>query len=89
MADKFEKFYTDTNDPADHAYTITPNSDTDLSNFTRAIYVGTTGDLSVSMVTENSNTFVTFSSVPAGSILPIRVRRVSASSTASNLVGLY
>jgi len=89
MSDKFEKFYTNPEDPANYAFSITPDSDTDLTNSTRAIYVGTAGNLVVSMVSETSNTFVTFSSVPAGSILPIRVRRVSSTSSASNLVGLY
>lgn len=89
MADKFQKFFTNPHDPADNAFAITSDSTTDLANFTRAIYVGSAGDVSVTMVDETSNTFVTFSSVPAGTILPIRVKRVSTSSTANNMVGLY
>ena len=89
MADKFEKFYTNVSDPADHAYSITPDSTTDLPFSTRAVYVGSTGNLVVSMVTDTANTFITFASIPAGSILPIRVKRISEASTAGNLIGMY
>lgn len=89
MADKFDKFFTNPNDPADYAFAITPDATTDLANFTRAIYVGASGNLAVTMVSETTNTFVTFTSVPAGSILPIRAKRVSTASTANSIVGLY
>jgi hypothetical protein len=89
MADRFDKFFVNANDPADHAYAITPDATTDLANFTRAIYVGSGGNLTVTMVTETSNTFVTFVGVPTGSVLPIRVKRVSTASTANSIVGIY
>jgi len=90
MADRFSKFYTNTNDPASNAFAITSDSENDLANSTRAIYVGTTGDLTVTMVDSGTaNTFVTFATVPAGTVLPIRVQRVSAATTANNLVGMF
>ena len=50
-----------------------------------AVYVGGTGDLVVK--TPQNNT-LTFSAVPAGSIIPIRCNRVMAATTATLLVGL-
>lgn len=69
---------------ADTASAIT-KSDTAPNVFAR-IYVGGTGDVKV--VTENGDT-VTFSAVPVGTVLPVRVKQVlSTGTTATNLVGL-
>lgn len=60
-------------------------SDTTVQSYS-AIYVGGTGDVAV--LTEAGNT-VTFSAVPVGTILPIRVTKVlSAGTTATLLLGL-
>ena len=72
--------------PAAHAATITPDDDNDLSENTRGIYVGGTGDLVV--ITVGGET-ITFSDVPAGSLVPIRASRVLESTTATNLVGMW
>jgi len=58
-------------------------SDT-ADNTYSGIYVGGTG--AVAVVTE-AGTTVTFSGVPAGVILPIRVTKVLAATTATLLVG--
>ena len=58
-------------------------SDT-ASNAYSAIYVGGAGNLTV--VTE-AGTTVTFSGVPAGTVLPIRTQKVLAATTATLLVG--
>lgn len=50
-----------------------------------AVYVGGTGD--VVLKTYSGNT-LTFSAVPAGSIIPLRCNRVMAATTATLLVGL-
>lgn len=73
--------------PATNAAAITPNNSTDLAYTTRGIYVGGSGNLVVDMT--SGQTSVTFSNVPAGVILPIRVTRVRTASTATNLVALY
>lgn len=73
-------------DPVTRAFAITPSDETNFSRTTRGIYVGTTGNVVV--VFDDAST-VTFTSVPAGMILPVRAIRVNATSTtASNLVGL-
>lgn len=82
--------------PAGKAFDITP-SDDELANFTRAIYVGTGGDLKVVMAGDEDDDFVTFENVANGTILPLRVRKVleiSGSSTgssdsANSIIGLY
>ena len=77
--------------PAGKAIEITP-ADTDLADFTRAIYVGTAGDLAVIMAEESvggGTTVVTFKAVGAGSILPIRVAQIrSTGTTASDIIAL-
>ncbi len=71
--------------PAHGAVAITANDSTVIP-VTRAIYVGTTGNIAVRMADGQS---VTFNSVPVG-ILPIQVDQVkSTSTTASNMVALY
>lgn len=82
-----ELYPTRSDAPAGSAAAITPDNSTDLTDTTRAIYVGTAGDLTVDM--EDDGTNVTFQNVPVG-ILPIRVTRVYATGTgASDLVALW
>ena len=73
--------------PAVTAVAITPADGANLAvTPTRAIYVGTTGNLNVDMADGST---VLFSSVPVG-MFPIQVVRVrSTSTTASNLVAIY
>lgn len=73
--------------PAENAVSVTPSNSVDLLTFSRAIYVGAGGN--VSAVFEN-DVSVTFVGVQAGSILPIRVKRINATNTtATNIVALY
>lgn len=67
--------------------TIVPNDDTELAPAPIALYIGSSGNVSVIAVRDSDpHTFV---AVPAGSILPVIVRRVRATgTTASGIVGL-
>lgn len=66
------------------AFSIT-KSDTTVYNFD-ALYVGTTGDVAV--VTAKGTT-ITFPTVPAGYILPVKGTKVmSTNTTASGFVGM-
>jgi hypothetical protein len=66
---------------------VTPNDSTDLAiGFTRGIYIGGTGNLSVVMIDGQT---ITFPSVGAGSILPLCVSRIRATNTtATNIIAL-
>jgi hypothetical protein len=72
--------------PATRAFAITPSDSVNLTVFSRAIYVGGAGNISVLTLQDN---IVTFTGLLAGSILPIRVKRVnSTATTATGLVAL-
>ena len=60
-------------------------SDTVTFPATRAVWVGGLGDLVVQM---KSGQIVTFSAVPAGTLLPICITQFRAASTATLVVGL-
>lgn len=67
------------------AVAVTPSDTTEV--FASAVYVGGGGNLSV--ITEGGDT-VTFSNVPAGTTLVIRVTRIrSTSTTATNIVRMW
>ncbi len=53
------------------------------------IYIGGDGNLIVIMAQDSSNTLVTFNGVKAGTFLPIQVKLVSSTSTATNIMGLW
>ena len=74
-------------EPATRIAAVTPNDSTDLTTC-NALYVGGSGDLAVRMVGD-PNTTVTLSSVAAGSLLPLRVTRVMAATTASDITAFY
>lgn len=72
--------------PAIVAAPVTPNDGADLSEYYRALYIGVAGDLTCQMM---DDTQVTFANVPAGLVLPARVKRVLATgTTADSIVGL-
>ena len=74
-------------DPADKIVAVTPSDSTDLTG-TRALFVGGEGNVAVRMINDPSTT-VTLTGVIAGSILPLRVTRVMAATTATNITALY
>jgi hypothetical protein len=87
MPDEFDKRVPELNSPASHLAAITPSDSTDLTFTSRAIYVGVGG--TVAVVTTKGEV-VNLSNTAAGSILPIRAKRVNATTTtASGLVSLW
>ena len=76
-------------DPADRVTLITPSDATDLTGV-RGIMVGTSGTLVVRTVNDpNTSVTIPANAVVAGNIYPIRVTRVMAASTASEIVGFW
>jgi hypothetical protein len=72
--------------PAARAAAITPSDTVNLKATTRGIYVGGAGDV-VAII---GGVAVTFTAVPAGSVLPIAATRInSTATTATALVALW
>lgn len=73
--------------PAHNAVAVTPNDGADLTDTTRALYVGGAGDVKVDMLGSGTVTLV---GVTAGTVLPIRADRVySTGTTATSIVALW
>lgn len=73
--------------PANHAAAASLSDTVDVDTITSGLYVGGAGNVKVTM---EGNEDVTFSSVLAGTILPIRVKRVwSTGTTATFIVILW
>lgn len=73
--------------PANNAFEIAPHDAQELSAVTKALYIGTGGDVIVRLL-EGTND-VTFRNLQDGSILDIRAVAVRATgTTASDIVGL-
>ena len=78
---------SDYTDPGDRLVAVTPSDSTNLTGC-RGVYVGTAGNVALRAIHDSSA--VTFTAVPAGTILPIRIDRVMATNTtASDIVAIY
>lgn len=89
--DTFQKYSESVAGPYRHGATVTPDDSTDLSAVSRALFVGTSGSLAVVMAGGTSTATISFSSIPAGTLLPIRVSRVllTGSSNTTGIVSLW
>jgi hypothetical protein len=73
--------------PAIHAAAVTPSDSNDLASNTRGIYVGTGGDVKVTMAGGQQ---VTFKNLTGGMIHPICAVRIwSTGTTATDILGVY
>lgn len=81
--DTFNKHTRSLTSPPEHAVAITPADDADLAVVTRALYVGSGGDVSVRMF---DSSVVTLVGVPSGTMLPLRVDRVLATGTTAGAI---
>ncbi len=78
----------DLDNPASSAESITPHNTNALSNVTRGIYVGGTGNITCRLLNDSAD--VVFTAVPVGAILPIRASHVRATgTTATFLISLF
>ena len=86
MPDMFEDRSSGLESPGYNAASVTPSDSTDLPVTSRALYVGTGGDL---RVTTAAGSIVTFANVPEG-LLPMRVARVhAAGTTAADILAVW
>ena len=73
--------------PSSEFADITPSDSAYLTDIPKSLYVGTGGSLVAIYAAGDA---VTFANVPSGTVLPIRPRRVNATSTtATGIVGIY
>jgi hypothetical protein len=87
MTDSFKRMNRSLTSPAENAVAILPDDGAVLPQVTRALFVGGAGDARVRML---GGDVVSFASLQAGSLLPIRVVQVLATgTTATGLVGLW
>jgi hypothetical protein len=87
MFDKFKRATKSIDSVAENAFAVTPSDANDLPSATRSVYVGTGGNLTCTLV--GDDTAVTFHNVVGGTILPIRLKKVFANgTTAADIVGL-
>ena len=74
--------------PAQFAAAVTPSDSVNFSSECRSLYIGGAGNVVVVMNSDDAA--VTFTGVPAGTILPVRAKRVnSTSTTATSIVALW
>lgn len=71
--------------PGQGAIDITPSDSTLFDPLPRALWIGTGGDLSVTMADGSTGTFI---GVPSGTLLPLSVSKVLAATTASDIEGI-
>lgn len=69
----------------DHAIAVTPNDSVDLVS-TGILHVGGAGNLNVDFT---DGTTVSINNVAAGTILPVRVKRVRATGTSATNISLF
>lgn len=87
MTDTFKTHSRGLTSPPEHAAAILPNDALDLAVVPRALYVGVAGNVAVRMAGGGT---VTLASVPAGTLLPIRVSRILATgTTAGGILGFW
>jgi hypothetical protein len=85
--DQFKDFPTTLTSPATNALAVTPHDVNPLSDVSRALYVGQSGDISVEM---QSGQIVTFQNVQGGSILALRALKVRLTGTSAiGIVALW
>lgn len=78
----------DTSLQAGAALAVAP-SNAEFAYVANALYVGGAGNVVVVMRDDLDSNPVTFSNVPAGSILPIYVRKVLPATTATSILALF
>ena len=84
--DLFESNSPGLNAPAKHAAAIVPHATDELAFVTRAIWVGGVGSVVAKML---DGTIVTFTAVPAGTLLPIRAKAIVDTSTATLMIAMW
>lgn len=76
-------------DSADGAVAVTPGA-SELTYYTRAVYIGGAGNLECEMLNASDAwASITFIGLPAGTVLPIQTRKITAGSTCTSIIALW
>lgn len=87
MADAFSSNAPNLSSPGTKLVALTPNDGADLATVSRALWVGVAGN--VALVAADDSAAVTLIAVAAGTLLPIRCKRLmSTNTTASSIVAI-
>lgn len=81
MADDFASHASGLASPGSNFFAITPDNGNDLATYTRGIYVGVSGDISIDGV--GGGTSIVLQNLAAGVWHPIRAKRVRSTGTAA------
>ncbi|MEM9311381.1 MAG: hypothetical protein AAGA34_08025 [Pseudomonadota bacterium] len=85
--DPFESSANSVTSPAADCFAITPDDGQDLPRATKAIYIGSGGDIVLRPVSGAED--ILFANTASGSIIDVRVRAIRATgTTALDIVGL-
>jgi hypothetical protein len=86
MPDRFANTQSSLSSPASSGFAVTPSDAESLQEASRALYVGSGGNLSVRML---SGEILALANVPGGTLLPLRVTAVlSTGTTAASIAAL-
>lgn len=79
----FSTYQEGLDSPVSNWAAVTPHDTNELSYVSRAVWVGGAGNLNVVTAGDDS---VTFSGIQAGTLLPIRVKKILSTSTTATLI---
>lgn len=83
MPDRFAEHATGLDSPASHGFAVSPSDGADLPDVTRAIYVGGSGAVAATLA---SGAEITLAGIAAGTVLPLRIRRIKATGTTATFI---
>lgn len=87
--DPFYNYPQQMGTPARNAAEVVPSDTDDLPVYAKALYIGTAGDLEVTLTNMADGDSVVFADHPAG-YAPLQVKRVwDNATTASDIIALY
>jgi hypothetical protein len=89
MPDAFAMHGDSAEAPARKIGAVTPNDSTDLADTPKALWVSAAGTLNVVALNDAANTGTALGTLPVGTLVPIRVRRVRATGTTATVIALY
>lgn len=84
--DVFKGSMRSQSDPYREAVAITPDDFTDLEDLPRALWVGGAGNINVLMDKGQPGEEVVLSGIVAGTLIPVRVKRILNTSTTATLI---